>query len=168
MKRTLKRIAGNHRLLNRYELQPCSVVAIDLPNGDDITLYASEDGRYVSVDVKSHNHNGILKTEPTKETDYDSENNSRPFATVCESIVGKSKRKHGTVFTNVEFTAFFCDDDYHNWKRAKSENELRQCDDCGRQLDENEYNGDDPLCKGCRSISNSEESYFEDLAYGSD
>ena len=120
MKRTLKRNADNKdRILSKYELQPCSVVDIELPNGDDITLYASEDGRYVSVSVKSHNHNGILKTEPTVETDYGIENYTRPFATVCESIVGKSKHPNGTSFTQVEFTAFFKDDEYHNWKRAK-------------------------------------------------
>ena len=43
---------------------------------------------------------------------------------------------------------------------------LRQCDSCGIKKKKNEYNNDDPECKKCRHISNSEESYFNNLAYG--
>ena len=94
---TLERIT--HRgspILNEYSLRADSDVDIELPNGDDLRLYASDDGDYVSIAVNSHRRTGRLETK-SKDSDYDD------FTTQTESIrTAFSNFK----WTQVQFTAF--------------------------------------------------------------
>ena len=120
MYKTLERITSNvSRVLNRYSLRADSFVDISLPNGDDLRLYASEDGNYVSIAVKTHRRTGRLETE-SENSDFDD------FTTQRESIetnnndplvVAKVRKRDANliafdslVWTKVAFTAFHEED----------------------------------------------------------
>ena len=94
---TLERtIHLSDRDLNQYSLRADSFVDIELPNGDDLRLYASEDGDYVSITVKTHRRTGLLESK-SENDDFDD------FTTQRESI--KTSLYNGK-WTQVQFTAF--------------------------------------------------------------
>ena len=94
---TLERtIHQSDRDLNQYSLRADSYVDIELPNGDDLRLYASDDGDYVSIAVRSHRRTGRLETK-SENDNYDD------FTTQRESI--KTALYNG-MWTRVEFLAF--------------------------------------------------------------
>ena len=99
MYKTLERITSNvSRVLNRYSLRADSFVDISLPNGDDLRLYASEDGNYVSIAVETHRQTCRLETE-SENSDFDD------FTTQRESI--ETNNFDSLVWTEVEFTAYY-------------------------------------------------------------
>ena len=94
---TLERtIHQSDRDLNQYSLRADSYVDIELPNGDDLRLYASDDGDYVSIAVRTHRRTGLLETKSEND-------NFDDFSTQRESI--KTALYNGK-WTRVEFTAF--------------------------------------------------------------
>ena len=98
MYKTLERITHNgSRVLNRYSLRANSHLYISLPNGDDLRLYASEDGNYVSIAVETHRQTGRLETDSVN-SDFDD------FTTQRERIETNIDSR---VWTEVEFTAYY-------------------------------------------------------------
>ena len=112
---TLERtIHLSDRDLNQYSLRADSYVDIELPNGDDLRLYASEDGDYVSITVKTHRRTGLLESK-SENDDFDD------FTTQRESI---QTSLYGGMWTRVEFTAFH-DKETEDDSRYVNEQELK-------------------------------------------
>jgi hypothetical protein len=97
---TLKRIISNFSWgVNRYSLLANSSLLISLPNGDTLQLYASEDGKYASIDINTHRQIGCLETY-SEGQDYDD------FTVQNESISAFDTRIGDLGWTKVKFRAF--------------------------------------------------------------
>ena len=98
MRKTLNRITHKgSRTLNQYSLQPNSHIVVNLPNGDDLRLYASEDGKYVNITVSSHRKETGCMEIKSDNRDFDD------FTTQRESIAASYGNSEYTV---MKYTAF--------------------------------------------------------------
>lgn len=97
---TLKRIISNFSWgVNRYSLLANSSLLISLPNGDTLQLYASEDGKYASIDINTHRQIGCLET-------YSEGHDFDDFTVQNESISAFDTRIGDLGWTKVKFRAF--------------------------------------------------------------
>jgi|TARA_Y100000034_G_scaffold60614_1_gene73645 uncharacterized protein YutD len=115
---TLKRIISNFSWgLNRYSLLANSNLYISLPNGDTLRLYASEDGKYASIDINTHRQIGCLET-------YSEGHDFDDFTVQNESISAFDTRIGDLGWTKVKFRAFH-DKETEEDSRFTNEQELK-------------------------------------------
>jgi len=115
---TLKRIISNFSWgVNRYSLLANSSLLISLPNGDTLRLYASEDGKYASIDINTHRQIGCLETY-SEGHDFDN------FTVQNESISAFDTRIGDLGWTKVKFRAFH-DKETEEDSRFTNEQELK-------------------------------------------
>ena len=141
---TLKRIISNFSWgVNRYSLLANSNLEISLPNGDTLQLYASEDGKYASIDINTHRQIGCLET-------YSEGHDFDDFTVQNESISAFDTRIGDLGWTKVKFRAFHVKETEED-SRSTYENDFVWTDELVAEFALESTHGSHGLYSGCKT-----------------